>query len=47
VRTGPGRSATLRAAFRSGLIREVHLPRGVFGELGLRDGEDVQVKPVD
>lgn len=47
VRTGPGRSATLRAAFRSGLIREVHLPRGVFGALGLRAGEDVQVKPVD
>jgi hypothetical protein len=47
VRSAAGRSATLRAAFRSGLIREVHLPRGVFGELGLRDGEDVQVKPVD
>ncbi len=47
VRSGPGRSATLAAAFRSGLIRDVHLPRGAFGELGLRDGEDVQVKPVD
>lgn len=46
VRSGPGRSATLGAAFRAGLIREVHLPRSVFGELGLRDGEDVQVKPV-
>jgi len=46
VRSGPGRSATLGATFRSGLIREVHLPRNVFAELGLRDGEDVQVKPV-
>jgi Domain of unknown function (DUF4388) len=47
VRSGPGRSATLPAVFKAGLVREIHLPRNVFGELGLRDGEDVQVKPVD
>lgn len=47
VRQGPGRVAVLAAAFKPGLVREVHLPRNVFAELGLRDGEDVSVKPVD
>lgn len=41
-----GRAASLPASFRSGLIREVQLPRNVLSELGLREGEDVQVKPV-
>jgi hypothetical protein len=47
VRSGPGRSAALPAVFKAGLVREVHLPRNVFTELGLREGEDVSVKPVD
>jgi len=47
VRGGPAsRAASLPASFRSGLIREVQLPRSVLSELGLREGEDVQVKPV-
>lgn len=41
-----GRAASLPASFRAGLIREVQLPRSVLSELGLREGEDVQVKPV-
>jgi DNA-binding MarR family transcriptional regulator len=47
VRSGPGRSAALPAVFKAGLVREIHLPRNVFAELGLREGEDVSVKPVD
>jgi hypothetical protein len=41
-----GKSVALGASFRGGLIREVHLPRSAFTELGVREGEDVQVKPV-
>lgn len=47
IRPGPGRSAVLATAFKAGLGREVHLPRHLFAELGLREGEDVTVKPVD
>jgi hypothetical protein len=46
VRSGNGRSTTLGATFKSGLMHDVHLPRNVLTELGLREGEDVQVKPV-
>jgi DNA-binding MarR family transcriptional regulator len=41
-----GRAASLPVSFRSGLIREVQLPRAVLSELGLREGDDVQVKPL-
>ncbi len=40
------RAVSLTASFRPGLIREVQLPRAVFSDLGLREGEDVQVKPL-
>jgi hypothetical protein len=47
VRTLGGRkSAVLGVAFRSGLIRDIHIPRGTFAELGLREGEDVLVRPL-
>ncbi|HSB61697.1 MAG TPA: DUF4388 domain-containing protein [Vicinamibacteria bacterium] len=46
VRTFARRGAVLPVAFRPGLARDVHLPRAVFGELGLREGEEVFVRPV-
>lgn len=46
VRGNGGRSATLPASFKGGLLRDVQLPRSVLGELGVREGEDVLVKPV-
>jgi Domain of unknown function (DUF4388) len=33
-------------SFRTGLGRDVTLPRSAFAELGLREGEDVHVRPV-
>jgi uncharacterized protein DUF4388 len=46
VRTFARRGAVLPVAFRSGLGRDVHLPRAVFSDLGLREGEDVFARPV-
>jgi hypothetical protein len=43
---GYKRSATLGVAFRSGLERDVHLPRPMLQELGVREGEDLLVRPV-
>ncbi len=40
------RAISLTASFRPGLIRDVQLPRNVFSDLGLREGEDVHVKPL-
>lgn len=40
------RSLLLGASFRPGLIRDVYLPRTALAELGLREGEDVFVRPV-
>jgi hypothetical protein len=33
-------------AFRPDLGRDIHLPRQAFAELGLREGDDVRVRPV-
>jgi len=46
VRTLARRGTVLPVTFRSGLGRDVHLPRPAFAELGLREGEDVFVRPV-
>jgi hypothetical protein len=47
VRTRGGRkSALLGVAFRPGLIRDIHLPKSALTELGVREGEDVLVRPV-
>ena len=44
VRSGR-RSAVLVVAFRPGLGRAIQLPRATFTELGLREGDDVTVRP--
>lgn len=46
VRASAGKTAILGVAFRSGLLRDVHLPRGTIDELGVREGEEVSVRPV-
>lgn len=46
VRTLGGKSVVLPASFRVGLGRDIHLPRTAIAELGVRDGEDVHVRPV-
>ena len=46
VRTFARRGSVLPVSFRAGLGRDVHLPRAVFAEIGLREGEDVFVRPV-
>jgi uncharacterized protein DUF4388 len=46
VRANGGRAATVSASFKGGLVRDVHLPRSVLAELGVREGEEVLVKPV-
>jgi hypothetical protein len=46
VRSAAGRAVTLGAAFKSGLLRDVHLPRNVIADLGFKEGDDAQVKPV-
>ena len=46
VRTMTGRSAVVTTTFRAGLGREIYLPKAVMAELGLREGEDVHVRPV-
>ena len=43
---GYKKSATLSPAFRSGLSRDVHLPRALLHDLGVREGEDLLVRPV-
>jgi hypothetical protein len=44
VRAGR-RSALVGVAFRSGLGRAIHLPRATLAELGIREGEEVSVRP--
>jgi hypothetical protein len=46
VRSAAGKTVSLGAAFRAGLQRDVHLPRAAVAELGVRDGEDVHVRPI-
>jgi hypothetical protein len=43
---GYKRTAIIAPVFRPGLARELHLPRPLIQELGVRDGEDVLVRPV-
>jgi Domain of unknown function (DUF4388) len=43
---GYKKTATMAAVFRSGLTRDVHLPRPLLQELGVREGEDLLVRPV-
>lgn len=46
VRSRTGRRQTLPVSFRQGLFRDVHLPRAVLTSLGVREGDDVTVRPV-
>lgn len=46
LRTPSGRTLELPAVFKPGLFRDVHVPRGGLGELGVREGDDVTARPV-
>lgn len=46
LRGASGRTAVLAASFRAGLVRDVSLPRSALERLGVREGEDVVVRPV-
>ena len=46
VRNLARKGRRLAVLFRAGLGREVNLPRPTFAQLGLREGEDVFVRPV-
>ncbi len=46
VRNFARKGRRLPVSFRTGLGREVTLPRSAFSELGLRVGDDVHVRPV-
>ena len=46
VKSGAGKTVALEAAFRPGVQRDIHLPRSSVAELGVRDGEDVHVRPI-
>ncbi len=46
VRNFARKGRRLAVSFRPGLGREVTLPRPLFAELGLREGDDVFVRPV-
>jgi Domain of unknown function (DUF4388) len=46
IRTLGGRLAVLPVTFRPGLFRDLQLPRSVLQDLGVREGEDVSVRPV-
>lgn len=46
VRSAAGKTQSLEAAFRAGIPRDIHLPRAAIAELGVREGEDVHVRPV-
>jgi DNA-binding transcriptional ArsR family regulator len=46
VRSGTGRSVVLLASFRNGVGGAVQLPRAAATELQVKDGDDVEVRPV-
>ena len=46
VRSSGGRAVALPPQFRSGVGRDVQLPRGAAGELQVKDGDDVDVRPI-
>ncbi len=45
VRVSRDRSAILGVTFRAGLLRNVVLPRATLAELGLKEGDEVSVRP--
>ena len=45
VRAGRDRSTTLVVAFRPGLARGLGLPKATLAELGLKEGDEVTVRP--
>ena len=46
IRTAARRSSPMSVSVRAGLVREVLLPRGLLSGLGLRDGDEVSVRPI-
>jgi hypothetical protein len=46
VRAANGKTAPLGVTFRQGVFRDIHLPRNVVADLGLREGEEVSVRPI-
>jgi hypothetical protein len=46
VRSAGGKTAAVDAVFRAGIPHNIHLPRAAVAELGVREGEDVHVRPV-
>jgi hypothetical protein len=46
VRSLGGKSHVVPVSFRSGVGRDIQLPRSTITDLGLREGEDVHVRPV-
>ena len=46
IRNSGGKSLTAGAHFRGGIQLSVLLARGMFSELGVKEGEDVQVRPI-
>lgn len=46
IRTPSGKTASLDTVVRAGVQRDIHLPRTVLAELGVREGEDVHVRPI-
>jgi len=46
VRTPAGRAAPMSVTFRAGLQRDVQLSRTVISELGLREGDEVSIRPI-
>jgi hypothetical protein len=41
-----GKTVRLPVSFRSGLIRDIQLPKTTLAELHVRDGDDVNVRPI-
>ena len=45
IRAGRDRTTTLGVTFRPGLARTIGLPKATLAELGLKEGDDVSVRP--
>ena len=45
IRAGRDRSTTLVVAFRPGLARNIGLPKATLAEIGLKEGDEVSVRP--
>jgi len=46
VRSSLGKTAPLGVTFRAGVGRDVHLPRNVVADFGLKEGEEVSIRPI-